>query len=606
VSARRQPGTAVLARRLVLAGALAGVIAEGCSVPALAGAGYVGPKNSCDETCTEGTCVNGACVAAKGSYPFFLEITPPTTASFAAGTTFAYCSADSSSGVRNLDLPAPAVVSARIDAAGVTCTAGKPLGVSLRLERTGALPGAAPAIYEARGTPTDATPEGVTLRVPPGMYDVYVAPTDPCVIAELPPYPIGTRSFGAGTQKLDVVYATGLPQFQLTLLDETGASLATGTSADAKEARDLVLIDGTTGLPVSTTVNTCEHVGSATLTLAPAVARAPNDPLAHAYVLRVSPAKASCHGVTPPSVQPWYDVDFAGLSVDGSSAGTISVQRATHVSPERAFGDVRAVVTSSPVAASIVLRSTALDMPAGAKLGTPYYVVDTASDATSGKYFLEAPPGTYRALVVPDMSSAYSVWAADVVLSKGTPITAIQMPLKTPVQGLVAAPDGTAFTLGSVDGLAIDDASTGALPKRSRSAALTAPTANNFSLSLDRGTFDLVARVPVASGYPWMLVPSIDVPQRTTATPSLQVGTLSPSAPVRLSGVVRDPNRTPIAHAWVRARAVLVGTGGKSDASTCSFTNARAVAVGETQTGDDGSYTLLLPADVTKVHATGS
>lgn len=586
---------------LLAATLLVAAMAEGCTVDALGGAGYVGPKNACDEACAGGaSCVGGACVAAKTSYPFFVEITPPSTSSFAPSTTFAYCSADTNGGVRNLDLPAPAVISARIDAAAVACTGGKPIGVSLRLERTGALPGAAPGIYEARGAPSEATPDGVTLRVPPGTYDVYVAPTDPCVIDQLPPYPVGTRTFGAGAQKLDVVYATGLPRFHVTLLDETGAPLGAGAAADAIEARDLTLIDTTTGRVVSTTANTCGHESSATLTLAPAVARAPNDPLAHAYLLRVAPTKRVCNGVTPPLVQPSYDVDFAGLSVDGSATGTVSVQRASRVASVEAIGEVRAVVSSAWVAASLLLESTTLEMPSGAKLGTPFFVLNSKSE-TSGKYYVNAPPGTYRALVVPDLASAYSVWAAEVTLAKNKPLAVIQLPLKAPVQGMIAAPDGTPFTLGSIDGLAIDDSSPGALPKRSRNVSLTAPGGLNFSLALDRGTFDLVARLPVASGFPWMLVPDVDVPQRTTATPSLLLGSLTPPAPVRISGVVRDPNGAPIAHAWVRARAVMLGAGAKSDPSTCSFTNARAVAVGETLTDHEGRYELLLPADVTKV-----
>ncbi len=592
-------------RGLATALLLAASASAGCSVSALEGAGYVGPTNACSDACAAGaSCVDGACVAAKTSYPFFLEITPPTTAHFAPNTTFAHCIGEQSGGERNLDLPAPAIVFARIEATAVTCTNGKPLGASLRLVRAGAIPGAAPGTFEVQGAPTETTPDGVSLSVPPGTYDVYVAPTDDCAIEQIPPYPLGTRTFGSGAQKLVVSYQTSLPQFAVNLVDETATPLVALGASDPTEARELSLVAKSTGNVVSTVARTCGHESTATLTLAPAVARDPNDPLTHDYTLRIAPSKAACGTVTPARVQPSYDVEFAGLSVDGGSSGTVAVQRASKVTTVSAFGDVRAIVSSTPVAASVVLRSTALVMPNGAKFGTPFFVVNTEADSTSGKYFVEAPAGTYHAVAVPDVASAYAVWAAELTLARNQSIATITVPPKAPVQGLVIAPGGASFKIGTIDALAMLDTSAGALPNRSQSSpfalakdAGAADYTRNFSLSLDRGSYDFVARVPEASGYPWLLLPLVDVPQPTTSNPHLALGSLTVASPVRLSGVVRDPNGDPVSHATVRARAVLLGTGAKSDPSTCSYTNARAVAIAETQTDESGAYSLVVPAD---------
>jgi hypothetical protein len=593
--------------------AVAGVVASsllaggaaGCSVSALEGVGYVGPTNACTNACGTGaTCVDGACVAAKTSYPFFLEITTPTTSHFAPGTTFAHCIGEQSGGERNLDLPAPATVFARIEAPAVTCTNGKPLGASLRLVRAGAIPGAAPGTFEVRGAPSDASPDGVSITVPPGTYDVYVAPTDECAVEQIPPYPLGTRTFGSGAQKLVVSYQASLPQFAVDLVDENALPLTTNGVSDPSEARDLALIAKSTGQVVSTVAHTCHHESTATLTLAPVVARDPNDPLTHDYTLRITPAKAACDAITPTRVQPSYDVEFAGLSVDGGSSGTVAVQRASNATPVSAFGDVRAIVSSQAVGASVVLRSTSLVVPKNAKLGTPFFVANADADSSSGKYFIEAPAGTYHAVAVPDVKSPYAVWAADVTLERNKSIATISVPPKAPVDGLVVAPDGASFKIGSVDALAVVDTSAGALPNRSQSSPFVLATdkgatdyTRNFSLALDRGVYDFVARIPDASGYPWLLLPLVDVPQPTTSYPRLVLGKLTVAPPVRLSGVVRDPNGDPVSHATVRARAVLLGTGAKSDPSTCSFTNARAVSIAETQTDENGVYSLVVPAD---------
>jgi hypothetical protein len=601
----RASRSALRALGFVVAAALAAAGVAGCSVSALEGVGYVGPTNSCSDTCSQGaTCVDGACVAAKTSYPFFLEITTPTTAHFAPGTTFAHCIGEQSGGERNLDLPAPATVYARIEAPAVTCTNGKPLGASLRLVRVGAIPGAATGTFEARGAASDANPDGISLTVPPGTYDVYVAPTDDCAIERIPPYPLGTRTFGSGAQKLVVSYQASLPQFAVNLVDESSAPLTANGASDPAEARDLALIAKSTGQIVSTVAHTCGHESTATLTLAPVVARDPNDPLTHDYTLRITPAKEACGAVTPARVQPSYDVEFAGLSVDGGSSGTVAVLRASSVAPVAAFGDVRAIVSSAAVGAAIVLRSTALVVPTNSKLGTPFFVVNAEADAGSGKYYVEAPAGTYHAVAVPDVKSPYAVWAADVKLERNKSIATIGVPPKAPVDGLVVGLDGGSFNIGSVDALAVADTSAGALPNRSQSApfalgkdAGASDYTRNFSLALDRGVYDFVARIPDASGYPWLLLPRIDVPQPTTSNPRLVLGTLTVAPPVRLSGIVRDPNGDPVSHASVRARAVLLGTGAKSDPSTCSFTSARAVSIAETQTDENGAYSLVVPAD---------
>ncbi len=584
--------------------------AAGCGVATLEGAGYVGPKNTCSSSCGDGaSCVDGACLAQKTSYPFLLEITPPTTAHFAPDTTFTHCIADQTGGERDLDLPAPAVIYARIDAPAVSCTNGKPLGVALRLQRSPSLPGAADDSFEVRGAPSDSRPDGVSLTVAPGTYDVYVAPTDDCALEQVPPYPLGTRTFGSGAQKLVVSYSAALPQFNVSLVDETGAPLAPQGGSAPSEARDLSLIAKSTGALVSTIARTCGHEGSATLTLAPVVANDPTDPLAHDYLLRVTPAASPCGSTTPPAVQPSYDVEFAGLSVDGSAAGTVAVLRSSKVTAVAAFGDVRAIVSSTPVAAAVVLKSTSLAVPAGAKLGTPFFVANIDADATSGKYYVEAPAGAYHAVVVPDATTPYAVWAADVTLQAGKSVASIVVPPKAPVLGLVVAPDGTSFKIGSVDALAIVDTSAGALPNRSQSAPFSLAKAagaadytQNVSLSLDRGQYDLVARIPEASGFPWLILPQIDVPQPTTSNPQLTLGTLTVNSPVRLSGVVRDPNGDPVSHATVRARAVLLGAGATSDPSTCTFTSARAATIAETQTDENGNYSLMVPASLTIMH----
>ena len=121
----------------------------------------------------------------------------------------------------------------------------------------------------------------------------------------------------------------------------------------------------------------------------------------------------------------------------------------------------------------------------------------------------------------------------------------------------------------------------GLVARYNRAAETTAGPTGWFSLRLDLGQYDVVARPPVETGYPWVVFPAVSVAiPGTTSTRSVDIG-----MPVPRTGVVRANDGSPLAGARVTAYIVLDDAVG-----------ARAVAVARTVSDAEGQYRLLLPS----------
>ncbi|MEO7097661.1 MAG: hypothetical protein ABI175_30650, partial [Polyangiales bacterium] len=112
--------------------------------------------------------------------------------------------------------------------------------------------------------------------------------------------------------------------------------------------------------------------------------------------------------------------------------------------------------------------------------------------------------------------------------------------------------------------------------------------------NLDPGTYDVLVRIPEASGYPWLVRPRLDVATPTAEAPRVDLQRFSAVAPVIITGKVLDNNGDPVARATVRARAKLF------DGDPETTPAVRAVVVGETKSEEDGSYVLVVPSDFVK------
>ncbi|MBI2389623.1 MAG: hypothetical protein HYV09_08505 [Deltaproteobacteria bacterium] len=594
-----------MTRALVTAVALG--LLGGCQVEALEGAEYAGPRNRCEVGCpADATCRDGACVASQTTYPLLLEATPPSSARFAPGVTFSIAVDDRRGGSRDLALPETAHVVARLEA-------GASIPLVLRLERVGAVPGAPAVTFEAKSS--SGSPITPPLTVPPGDYHVFVAPADDANLTQFPPVQLraeDTReplvvAFPPGSHELRIAYGGGLRKVDFFFTSD-GKPLV-----DAAEARDVRVIDETTGRLASTIAHTCDTAGQplksmVTLVLAPEIA-------GHRYTLRVEPAAVSCSAATPP-VRPTIDFDLAALDVEGrGNTATLPIPRMRTV---LGSGFVQAFGKPEVIDGTIVLRSVKLDDAVEESSGHVFSVV--TAKVRGGSFAVEVLPGTYRADVLPSAeigrpSEKYAICVDCTVPSQdssakpgertaefrvdGRGVLDFQIARRVQVSGGAAGFDGALFTLGtweaststSLAGYSllgarlITRAQTGLVSVlKDRESGRTW----NLAGALDPGSYDFIVRTHEASGYPWIVRPRLEVP----AQAALDLGVMTATAPVVFSGVVLDPAGAPVPRATIRARALITESDPKKPA-------LGAVLVGETRADAFGRYRLVVPSALT-------
>lgn len=602
-------------RKRAFASVLVLAAMAGCRISALEGAEYVGPRNRCELGCpSDSQCVDDRCVADQTTYPLIIDATPPLSATYAPGVTFTIGVEDKRGGLRELKLPETATVVATLDT-------GTALPLSLRLERVGAVPGTAAATFEAKSVArATRTPP---LSIPPGDYYVFVAPAEDSALTAYPPVQLRGEdrkplvvTFASGPQELQISYApTSFRAIEVDLKDPSGAPLTIPS-----EARDIRVIDETTGRLASTVGRTCVSPGkpltpSVKLLLAPELA-------GHRYTLRVEPAKVSCSAATAP-VASTIDFDLQALDVEGRG-NRVSVQL-----PKNRAVFVKGIVrqysptkTGAAIDGDIVLRSVKLDDDT--KVGRAFSTLTLPIDR-DGFFRDIVLPGTYRADVIPSSdvrftSSLFAICVDCTVPSQeptakpgtrtaefyidGNSVLTFEVAPRVKLKGSAAGFDNALFTLGTWEASTSTSGATATLAgarliTRAQSGLLTiledsVGTRWNIAqgvgpeyvdASVDPGVYDLVVRTPEASGYPWVVRPRLDV----TATSKLDLGTIVASPPVIFTGRVVDPGGAAIPRATIRARALITPTDVKKPP-------LGAILVGETRADDNGNYRLIVPS----------
>lgn len=590
----------------------------GCRVEAIDGTAYVGPANRCELGCPSGSsCVDGACLATETSYPLMLEATPPSSARYAPGVTFSLGIDDRKGGARDLALPDVALVSARLLVPGAAST----VPLTLRLQRVDGTPGTPARSYETRSFPnTSQTP---TLAIPPGDYYVFVSPSDAANLALVPPVQLRDDStgkplvvtFSSGAHELQVSIASSLRTLSLHLTDESGNDFTS-----LSDARKVYVFDETSGAVASTVVHTCVEPGKSvafdlSLTLAPALD-------GHRYTLRLEPdADKPCNAKTS-AVRPTIDYDLSALDVEGKgNTATIALHDPSSYVTVLASGTITAFGSKSGLGiedGTIILRSTALS-PAVAPISGHASIVIT-QPFSRGAFVLLAPPGNYRATIIPssavtsttakkyavcvdctvpsqDETAVPGTRVVDFAINGLAPLTFEIAPLVA-VNGQPSGFDGALFTLGTFEAttststVGFTDTGT-ALVTRAQSGLVTLGTNGaNLNSALDPGYYDLIVRTPERSGYPWIVRPRLQVKPAAT----LSLGAMTASAPVVFSGRVVDPTGTPLPGSTVRARALVTD----NDPTKPPL---GAVLVGETRADDAGNYRIVVPATLSNATA---
>lgn len=587
---------------------LLGVLVAACRVNALVGADYAGPKNRCEIGCPEDSqCIEDRCVVDQTSYPLILDATPPLSSTYAPGVTFTVGVDDKRGGTRDLKLPETATVVA-------TLSTGSAIPLLLRLERVGAVPGVAAASYEAKSiAKSTKTPP---LSIPPGDYYVFVSPAEEGSLTQFPPVQLRGEdrkplvvTFASGPQELQISYAPdSFRTIEIEMQDSAGAPLTS-----AIEARDIRVIDETTGRLASTIGHTCKTPGmpletTVRLQLAPDLAD-------HRYTLRIEPAAKPCSAATV--LRSTIDFDLQALDVEGrGNKVTVEVPKARTVFVRGIVGQFG---TNKPIEGDIVLRSVKLDDDAKSGRASSTLTLSINRDGTFRDIVL---PGTYRADVIPSSdvvavndSNKFAICVDCTVPSQdpmakpgarsaefyidGNGVLTFEVPPRVRAIGSVAGFDNALFTLGTWQSATSTSGASTTLTgtrliTRAQSGLVKVLSDKvdtwNIDASLDPGVYDFVVRTPDASGYPWIVRPRLDV----AAAAKLNLGSMTASAPVVLSGKVTDPAGAPIPRATIRARAFISATDPKKPP-------VGAVLVGETRADENGNYRLVVPSALTVV-----
>ncbi len=484
--------------------------------------------------------------------------------------------------VRELDLELPALVTVKgsfpalpgtLESCRLMTTEGiTSVPVKIELRSTSVLPGIQNKLSALSEIVGDE--HLFELDVPPGVYDVYIAPRDQedkpeCVAA--PP-----RFFPSG---LEVTTEYGFINYRPR---EEPPSELSGTiqvsSPDAVVGWELEVVDPVLGKPLSPTVELGEAVGGVV-----PIPLTPYSYTAQALLRLRSPSgDLTAHWV----LETVNNGGVVGLLLSDLQTGPLH-RTATVVGPE------------GPVAgATVTIQSRELT---GTPSETANYRLVTESDP-SGVIAVDLPPGTYLVSVVPTSTSLGTFlgeWKVTAENNGGNGI-GFELPLQPLLKGsvqtaggepavgapVVATPSQT--SMSTYFKQALEELS---LAPRQFNGSVT--NAGGIELFVDPGTIDFSVQLDSTSGYPWIVRPRLVVQEWTDQTQGLDLGQLRVSYPVLVRGTVRSasgPSSLATVRAWVDA-----GSAAEAEKS------GALVQIGETIADESGQFFLPLPPTVTQI-----
>jgi len=399
-------------------------------------------------------------------------------------------------------------------------------------------------------------------------YEIIVEPMGPS-LAELPPLTT-TRTIPGGGDfvRVDIDYGEILGE--LTEL----RGVVIGPDEEPVDGLQVRAVAPENGAPLSSlaTTGASEVPGEFVVRF---------DPRVESYVLRI-------RGGADRPLFPTLVADPAYFFPDGGGGVRILVPMLSRI---RYIGTVEGSgpTTSSRVPDAVVqLRSVDVFDDTTGVTGSFETTVTTDS---RGRFEAEIFPGTYEAVIIPPASAAPDVGVlAEPELRIERPASGdtlmgqlFQLPERAVLGGEVGTPDMRAMPGATVSALALGRAGETPAARYNRSSDTVTDATGLFSLRLDFGTYDVHVKPPSESGFPWVVDPGVVLGSSATVRDNFEI-----SAPVPLRGYVMQgegEHVVPVAGAEIRAWGILEGDGA-----------SRAVQIGRATAGEDGSYTLLLPA----------
>lgn len=232
-------------------------------------------------------------------------------------------------------------------------------------------------------------------------------------------------------------------------------------------------------------------------------------------------------------------------------------------------------------------RSTVIIDPATGVVGT---VQATVTADAGGHFEASLLPGTYDIVLTPVGRADAAVLAPDPVTISppmGTDCLMGQtfvLPQRATLGGQVRTADGRTMVGATVQAIALNreaTARTFAGGRFNRSSEAVTDATGRFGLRLDLGSYDIVVKPPIDSGFPW----AVATGQEYGAVGAVLARDFEFGAPVALGGTVLDDDGMPVVAAEVSAFGILTDAAGAS----------RSVPIGRGVTDATGRYTVLLP-----------
>ncbi len=610
-------------------------------------------QNQCktDDDCFGARCSpDGVCLGSDGALTALLvAVTPPPTLSGVTSLTYyksfesQHDSLGASGGGFDLDLEPGIDVIGNV----IAPSDGGPCTPSFRVPASGdgyipanvtftpsaQITGVASDVYRSTLHRDGFTFEVTTL--PPGQYDVYVAPypiVDPQnVDCQLPP-----QLYLNQTVTPQVVYFS-LPTPSKLIVDVTWpltdaysdeAAAADGLFADPLNGWTLDLVEPNTGRVLSAE----ESLGGllkappilgdrsvtyeVTLVYSPplAIVDGASEPTATGNdILRLTPPTSDPHDSTGQTAYTapiiLAQLDGALVGADRKSAPAQIVQPSLLPAPVHVEFQTGLASDQTPVAASIFLRATSIDGITG--ISTSFSrSVEVGMDGVGEVDLL---PGHYH--VSGAAKAGCSQWSclgvveADWVVGKTVdPETGKQAGKLIEFQPPPAY-QGQAFVYGGAPAvgatvslaasplvidanvLNVGDGSVASVP--ASSAGVVDPD-GNFTFAAEAGTYVLRVEPDTSTGYGWYVRPSFVLPEDQDA-----LGELDLDLPIFYKGTITANGTNgpvPVPQALIRAYAYVDANGAPA---TSAATAVAAVQVAETysedMSGDPGAFTLLIP-----------
>jgi hypothetical protein len=246
------------------------------------------------------------------------------------------------------------------------------------------------------------------------------------------------------------------------------------------------------------------------------------------------------------------------------------------LSPIQFTGRVRDQKDSPVPGATVRFLSTGIF--GGNELGLEGSFAGSATTDAEGRFGVELLTGYYSIAVTPpeDAENIWGVLIAESLVGEEVSSTeALVVPSQIGLRGWV-----TTFRDESAPGVTILARARMSEDLGARSQEAVSNALGAFAMSIDVGLYDMHVKTAPESGYAWLVEPELVMSPESGD--SVRAYRLDPPIPVH--GVIRTSDGEVVPNALVRAYVLTAAEGAPS----------RSVQVAETESGEDGSYRLLI------------